>query len=200
MDRTVYFSDKALVFTRESPGGEWYAVGSSDAAAVSRTKVCKILETHNSVAVVADDPDAAFEAFVAGFTRVEAAGGVVINDSGHYLMMRRNGRWDLPKGHVERGECTEACAAREVEEETGIASRVVRPLCETLHGYWFAKTSRWELKRTRWYELRSESSGQPVPQREEGIEQVVWCSPGEFREHLREAYPTIRCVAEAMER
>lgn len=199
MEPKVYFADKTVIFTRKAPDEAGCAVRHSAACPISRTKVCKILETHNSAAVLADDPEAAFEAFAAGFTRVEAAGGVVRDRDGRYLMIHRNGRWDLPKGHVEPGEDTGTCAEREVREETGVASRAVRPLCRTLHAYWFPKTARWELKRTHWYELRAEGSGQPVPQTEEGIDRAVWCRAEEFREHLRGAFPTIRCVAAAME-
>ena len=145
------------------------------------------------------DPGAAFGAFAAGFVPVEAAGGVVVNDRGEWLMILRNGRWDLPKGHLEAGESLAACAEREIAEETGIAARVERPLCETLHAYWFAKTARWELKRTHWFRLRPAGAGIPAPQTEEGIERVSWCAPAEREEHLRDAFPTIRRVAAAME-
>ena len=194
---TVYFADRTLRFLAAAPAEAGCAVVDAREG-ISRDKILKILETHNSVAVVAADPVAAFAAFAAEFTRVEAAGGVVVDDAGAWLMMRRNGRWDLPKGHVEAGEDFEHCAAREIAEETGIRARVVRPLCETLHAYWFPPTSRWELKCTHWFELRSTGEGTPTPQCEEGIEQVVWYSPDEAAEHVREAFPTIRRVAEAM--
>ena len=199
MNRTVYFADRAVAFTAEAPGGAWYAVAAEACGGISRSKILNFLESHNSVAVVSDDPDRAFAAFAAEFTPVEAAGGVVVNDCGEWLMIRRNGRWDLPKGHLECGERIEECAAREVEEETGVAARVVRPLCETLHAYWFAKTARWELKRTHWFRLRPAGAGTPAPQTEEGIERVSWCAPAEREEHLRDAFPTIRRVAAAME-
>ncbi len=201
MTRTVYFADKSVLFTAEAP---------SDAAAcrvlragaddVSRTNVTKILETDNCVAIVAPDPGAAFEAFAAEFAQVEAAGGVVVDDRGAWLMIRRNGRWDLPKGHVEPGESVDACAAREIAEETGVAAEVVRPLCETLHAYWFPPTQRWELKRTHWFLLRSTAAQPTVPQSEEGISEAVWCASAVVAGHLRDAFPTIRRVAEAMER
>ena len=57
-----------------------------------------------------------------------------MNDRGEYLMIHRNGRWDLPKGHVEPGESTAECAVREFAEETGaVGAEVVRFLCRTLH-------------------------------------------------------------------
>ena len=179
MDYTVYFADKAVVFTAKTPGEGWYAVTPAPDGGISRAKVTKILESYNKAAVVTPDPGAAFGAFAAEFALIEAAGGVVVNDCGQWLMIRRNGRWDLPKGHLECGERIEECAAREIEEETGVRAGVVRPLCDTLHAYYFPKTERWELKRTHWYELHTASCARLVPQAEEGIEQVVWCTPAE---------------------
>ena len=194
MNRIVYFADKAVLFTAETPGGAWYAVSADAGDGLSRDKILNFLESHNSVAVVAADPDAAFAAFAAEFTPVEAAGGVVVNGCGEWLMIHRNGRWDLPKGHLECGERIEECAAREVCEETGVAAEVVRPLCETLHAYYFPKTSRWELKRTRWYELFTPACATLKPQTEEGIDAVVWCSPEEAAAHAAACYPTVRTV------
>ena len=112
MDYTVYFADKAVVFTAKTPGEDWYAVTPAPDGGISRAKVTKILESYNKAAVVTPDPGAAFGAFAAEFALIEAAGGVVVNDCGQWLMIRRNGRWDLPKGHLECGERIEECAAR----------------------------------------------------------------------------------------
>ena len=121
------------------------------------------------------------------------------NDRGEWLMMRRNGRWDLPKGHLECGERIEACAVREIVEETGVCAEPVRPLCRTWHAYYFPKTERWELKRTHWYELRAVACGDLVPQTEEGIETVVWCTPAEAMAHAAGSFPTVRAVLERLE-
>ena len=198
MNHTVYFADKAVIFTSDAPGSECYAVAPADLTDLSRAKVTKILESYNCVAVVSSDPDAAFRTFAADFTQIEAAGGVVVNDRGEGLMMRRNGRWDLPKGHLECGERIEACAAREIAEETGVCAEVVRPLCRTWHAYYFPKTERWELKRTHWYELRAAACGDLVPQTEEGIETVAWCTPVEAAAHAAESFPTVRTVLERL--
>ena len=200
MTRTVYFADKSVAFTTAAPGGEWYAVAAESDGGVSRPKILNFLESHNSVAVVSADPEATFRTFASQFAWVEAAGGVVVDGAGRWLLIHRNGRWDLPKGHLEAGESIETCAAREVEEETGVRGEVVRPLCWTLHAYWFPKSGRWELKRTHWFELRATEPSALQPQTEEGIERVVWCTPAEAAEHVREAFPTIRRVAEAMNR
>lgn len=57
----------------------------------------------------------------------DAAGGVVIADGSVMLLRRDNGAVRLPKGHREAGESPEACALREVGEETGLHG--VRIVC-----------------------------------------------------------------------
>lgn len=39
-----------------------------------------------------------------------------------FLLMKHASRWDLPKGHVDRGETDLECALRELQEETGIVA------------------------------------------------------------------------------
>ena len=153
----LYFADKTLIFTDETSPARFFAVDLPQGGRISRTKILNFLETHNEVAVCTPDPEQAFSLFRQEFAAVEAAGGVVVNDRGEYLMIHRNGRWDLPKGHVEPGESTAECAVREVAEETGaVGAEVVRFLCRTLHAYYMH--GRWELKATHWFEMRVSSS------------------------------------------
>ena len=192
---TVYFADKAVHFGGDAPAGAAVVRGAEE---ISRAKIVQILENCNSVWIADASPEAAFARFAADFATVEAAGGVVTDPAGRWLLMFRNGRWDLPKGHIEPGETAEAAAVREIAEETGVAAGVVRPLCTTWHAYWFPKTGRWELKHTRWYALRSEAGQVPAPQTEEGIERVGWYAPAEVDALLGGSFPTVRCVAAAM--
>lgn len=55
---------------------------------------------------------------------VEAAGMLLLalESPPKFLLMRHRDRWDLPKGHAERGEIALETALRETEEETGIAA------------------------------------------------------------------------------
>ena len=186
-----------LHFTH-SAGDGWYCVDHLDKESISRAKIVHFLETYKQVAILSSDPMASFLEFAEQFAWVEAAGGVVENESGEVVMIRRNERWDLPKGHVEPGESFDCCAEREIEEETGVKARVLRPLCDTYHAYFFPPTQRWELKRTHWYLLRATESGDTKPQTEEGIVEVTWCNPTEVDRYLAESYPTIRRVVEAL--
>ena len=128
MTRTLFFADKSVLFATELPVGAPCDVVLPRGEDFSRAKILKILEKQNFVAVFTPEPDAVFAAFAAEFTPVEAAGGIVVNNRGEWLMIHRNGRWDLPKGHLEPYEMLPECAVREVAEETGVRCEVVRPL------------------------------------------------------------------------
>jgi 8-oxo-dGTP pyrophosphatase MutT (NUDIX family) len=70
---------------------------------------------------------------------VRAAGGVISrrNERGEIevLLIHRPHRrdWSFPKGKVDPGETDEACALREVEEETGLRCRAGAELPPTSH-------------------------------------------------------------------
>ena len=61
---------------------------------------------------------------------VRAAGGVVVRPDGTLAVVHRPkyDDWSLPKGKLEPGEEPSVGALREVEEETGVRCRLVRPL------------------------------------------------------------------------
>jgi 8-oxo-dGTP pyrophosphatase MutT (NUDIX family) len=115
-------------------------------------------------------PDEEWEQFCARHAIVEAAGGLVQNSRDEYLMIFRNGRWDLPKGKRETNESMEQTAIREVQEECGIDRlRLERLLTVTHHAY--TQHGVEVLKPTHWYAMRYEGSESVfTPQTEEGIE------------------------------
>ena len=113
------------------------------------------------------------------------------------LTMRRNGRWDLPKGHLEEGESIEQCAAREVAEECGLELEhlnVTAHITDTLHFYYFPKTQRWELKTTHWYAMDYDGAADTAPQTEEGITEVEWIDRSDASRHFADSFGTIRTV------
>ena len=72
-----------------------------------------------------------------------SAGGVVFRRRGAsaevaLISVGEQGRWQLPKGLVGRGESPEEAALREVEEETGLACEVEAEL-ERVEYWYFSK-------------------------------------------------------------
>src|SRR3982751_3416807 len=76
-------------------------------------------EVHAGVFLNAD-LEALKKEFWKKFKIVKAGGGLVVNEENKILMIFRRGKWDLPKGKLDKGETLEQCAVREVEEETGL--------------------------------------------------------------------------------
>ncbi len=129
---------------------------------------------------------------------VRAAGGAVQDEQGRLLVIKRLGKWDLPKGKLDKGEAVEAAALREVEEECGINGlKVIRPLEVTWHTY--DRNGRSYLKRTDWFLMQGSSASELVPQTEEDIEEVRWMTREEVARMKAETYPSLVKVLEAWE-
>jgi 8-oxo-dGTP pyrophosphatase MutT (NUDIX family) len=127
------------------------------------------------------------------FIPIDAAGGLVRNTAGEYLLMHRRGRWDLPKGKLSREETHDHAALREVEEECGISGlQIKQTLISTYHTYKIDDGIA--LKRTLWYEMLCSGKNEPKPQKEEGITEIRWVAAGELDYYLKQCFPAIRDV------
>jgi len=123
----------------------------------------------------------------------EAAGGLVYNTEGDILFIFRNGKWDLPKGGIEKNESKKEAAIREVEEETGVKNlKIIEKLEKTYHI--FERSEKYKLKVTHWYKMTTSFSGELHPQTEEKIEKVVWVKPSEIHKLLENSYQNIRLL------
>ena len=149
-----------------------------------------------SLYVVSPAPQATLDAFCAALPVVRAAGGLVENEAGEVLMIRRKGWPDLPKGHIDEGETSEQAALREVQEETGLAEvEIVCPLCTTRHFH--RAYGHWEVKQTEWYLMYAPGSA-PALQPEEGeqITAAEWLRARRLWQAVEASYSTIKVVFE----
>lgn len=124
---------------------------------------------------------------------VEAGGGLIRNSKGEFLFIRRNKKWDLPKGRVEKGESFQAAAVREVIEETGINGVEVKQFLMTTY-HVFKRNNKFRLKVTYWYEMFSDFEGPFVPQLEEGIKKVRWKDFEKTKKALTDSYENIKLL------
>ena len=125
----------------------------------------------------------------------KAAGGLVVNSKKQILFIKRNGMWDLPKGHLEKNEKNKTAAVREVEEECGINGvEIIKKLTKTYHTYTLKKHI--VLKPVKWYLMLYRGTEKPKPQIEEGITKVMWVDVKEAMLLLKKSYPSIIDVVE----
>ena len=128
---------------------------------------------------------------------IEAAGGIVYNDRDELLMIFRNGKWDLPKGKLEKGETIRECAVREVEEECGVSGlKIIKEVQNTYHTYFDNEESI--LKKTYWFLMKTDYSGNLKPQKNEGITKVSWNDSIEKLTRIKNTYANIRGLIEYM--
>jgi 8-oxo-dGTP pyrophosphatase MutT (NUDIX family) len=125
----------------------------------------------------------------------KAGGGLVYNKKGEVLFIFRNGKWDLPKGGIEKGEEIEDTAMREVEEETGVGKlKIDRKLQKTYHV--FKRNGKYKLKVTHWFEMHTNFDGETTPQEKEGIEKAEWLNPEQIKEALKNSFENIKLLFE----
>ena len=138
--KIIFFNQRALILCREGEQAE----KDPEAVIVIDHGCDTVLEDAVSTMdsgsgisrlyILCDNPESTYGRLRKLFTEVDAAGGLVGNDIGQYLLIFRNGLWDLRKGKREKGESTAENAIREVMEECGIPTPVLGELiCVTDH-------------------------------------------------------------------
>jgi len=118
------------------------------------------------------------------FKNIEAAGGVVINPEDKILFIHRLGKWDLPKGKIEKGESREVAAVREVEEECGIFNLELKDFINSTYHIYTERDGKKILKTTYWFEMFYSGNEMPKPQIEEGINEVGWKNEEEIESQI----------------
>ncbi|WP_144281184.1 NUDIX hydrolase [Chryseobacterium echinoideorum] len=137
--------------------------------------------------VYGENIDEIWESFKKLFKIIEAAGGIVNNPSGEILFIKRLGKWDLPKGKMEKGESREESAVREIEEETGLRNVLLKDFINTTYHIYTERNGEQVLKYTHWFEMYFDGEDTSKPQIEEGITEVAWKNELEIE---REVFPS----------
>ena len=147
-------------------------------------------DTIGRIYIPSRDIESTYRRVCSEFKEVNAAGGLVSNRRGDYLLINRNSLWDLPKGHQEPGEEISVTALREVQEETGVLQLELRDLiCITDHCY--IRNGIWHLKHTWWYDMLYTDPVDLTPQREEDISKAAWIAKSSLPPFLKNNYPSI---------
>ena len=127
--------------------------------------------------------------------KILAAGGLVFNEKNELLMIFRRGKWDLPKGKMEKGELSETSAIREVQEETGIKNVYIHHFTGiTHHEYFDPYLKENVLKETHWFSMQAASTETLIPQTEEDITDIKWVGKTELVKLLKNTFSNIKQI------
>lgn len=140
------------------------------------------------------ESEATFNAVFEDYKYLEAAGGLVQLKQ-NYLFIKRDNKWDIPKGKLEKGETPEEGAVREIMEECGIenAPKIVKHLTNTWHVY--KRKDKKHLKKTYWYLLEAaDDSTNFTPQAEEQITDVKYFPKKAFDTIRKNTYNSIKDI------
>jgi 8-oxo-dGTP pyrophosphatase MutT (NUDIX family) len=130
------------------------------------------------------------KAFFKKFVLVKAAGGLIRNEKDEVLLIFRRGKWDLPKGKLDKRESLEECAVREVQEETGLNNiKLTGPLLVTYHTY--HEGARFILKESHWFSMHANGNQSFTPQAEEDISEIKWVKQDDLQQYMTNSFPSI---------
>jgi len=115
----------------------------------------------------------------------------VLNDNNEFLAIYRLGKWDLPKGMIEKNESIQEAAVREVQEECGLSSLKIKyEMQPTYHIY--ELRGKHILKCTYWFVMQYCGEELLVPQLEEDIEKAEWIKIHDMDMFINNTYKSIR--------
>ena len=191
----IYFEKRAIIICSpddpalSDPNSVQFRIGRSTDIH-SLVEMVEASDSLHRICIPTSDVEGTYRRICEEFLEVNAGGGLVSNRRGDYLLISRNGLWDLPKGHQDPGEDIETTALREVREETGIDDLILRGLiCVTDHCY--KRNGIWHLKHTWWYDMLYTDPTDLTPQREEDISKAAWVAKSSLPPFLLNTYPSI---------
>lgn len=194
----IYFDRRTIIICRpeeatlSDPNAvEFHFKQPSDISAL--VEMFELSSTLEKIYIPSAEPEDCYKKICGDFREVNAAGGLVENRRGDYLLIKRDGLWDLPKGHQEAGEDIKVTALREVQEETGVDDLSLGDLiCVTDHCY--KRNGIWHLKHTWWYRMYYLKPLDLTPQTEEDITKAAWVAKSSLPPFLKNTYPSIKEV------
>ena len=130
--------------------------------------------------------------------RLITSGGVVIQNH-QILFIFKNGRWDLPKGHLEEGNSSKETALIEISEETGLPKKNLTVLKKLIPTHYHKRVQgEMIVKKTIWYlvEFNGNMDMPLIPDKSEGITECRWFSLNELVLVLEESHESIRYLIE----
>ncbi len=195
---SIYFDKRKIVLTEsvESHFNKQFGLFTRYNTLQELSKILDFFQTTTHVQDVfisGKDLQSMLDEFSCMFRVIEASGGLVQNSKGEYLFIYRYGKWDLPKGKLERNEKIENAAIREVSEETGISNiKLSDFISTTFHTYRIGNATI--LKKTHWFKMDYDGDETLIPQQSEDISIVKWVPRNQLSDILINTYDTIREV------
>lgn len=125
--------------------------------------------------------------------KIKAAGGVVVQGKS-ILFIKKNGRWELPKGKLKKSANRKKTAIREVCEETGLKKRDLEPIQILIPTYHHIKVKKkLVLKETLWFLMHYKGSFNTKlkPDKKEGITKCKWFELDKLMLALKDSRPMI---------
>jgi ADP-ribose pyrophosphatase YjhB (NUDIX family) len=149
------------------------------------------LKKLKSLTFVCDNAKEAFLGLKKNFKIIKAGGGIVEKDD-KILLISRLGRWDLPKGKIEKKENIIDGALREVEEECNIQVELIEKTGITYHTY--IRSNKRVLKKTYWYRMKCVDDSEMRPQLDEGILLTEWKSKEQTKILFEKSYLSLKWI------
>ena len=204
VDIKIFFEDRFIVLT-----DDWADVGAGFTPAHPNNAPTYYFENKKMLAkrlerfeksdekclyIIHDDLNKLFVNVKNCFKYIEAAGGIVTLPDGRVLCIKRFGKWDLPKGKVDKGETHEETAIREVVEECGLEKtpQITGELMPTFHTY--KENGKNILKYTIWYAMHYDGNETLKPQTDEDITRAAWFPPNLLNVVRQNTYQSINQV------
>jgi 8-oxo-dGTP pyrophosphatase MutT (NUDIX family) len=195
----VYYDHKKIIIADEADlnfNGNNALFAEFDNAEILKALIDTLLSVPSieTLYLYGEKPELIWETYKSLYTIIEAAGGLVLNKASHALLIFRLGKWDLPKGKVEKKETIEQAAIREVIEECGVKDlQIESKLCDTYHIY--SLNDKQILKISHWYLMRChDNEPELIPQIIEGITDAKWMTANETLIILDNTYSSVKDV------